>query len=683
MNALPTATGMPCAGVAFEVNGTPVRSMAAPITRLTDVLRDELGYTGTKVGCEAGDCGACTVLVDGEQICACLVAVGQVEGRRIATVEGLARNARLSELQQAFLDHGAAQCGICTPGMLMAASDLLRRNASPSRDAVMDALGGVLCRCTGYQKIVEAVLSLGGSARGNLNVARVDAGRAVGARLARVDGPHKIEGTDRFGADTAPAGALWMRVVRSPHASARFSLGCLETFRDAHDGIEFVLSAGDVPGRNGFGIYPHLKDQRVFAENVVRFAGEAVIALVGTREAVWSLRAAEMPVEWHPLEAFTTVERALEPGAPLVQDAFEGNVLARGHLSSGDAQSALAGAAHVAREEFRTTFVEHAYIEPEAGYAMRTGDGVTVFATTQAPYMDRDEVAAVLGIAPEAVRIVPSACGGGFGGKLDVSVQPLLAVAAWVSGRAVRVAWTRPESMRSSTKRHPARIDACFGCDEHGQLVAARLHADFNTGAYSSWGPTVADRVPVHASGPYFIPNVTATSQAVLTNLAPSGAFRGFGVPQAALAHEAMLDKLAQKVGIDPLEMRLRNAIRMGQTTPSGQQLEASVGLVECLHAVATPYRTWRAATEMFNRNGKRKGNRNGFAEPHRRGVGLACSWYGCGNTSVSNPSTMHVGVSPGGQVTLYSGAVDIGQGANNVMVQVCADALGVAPGLI
>ena len=380
-------------------------------------------------------------------------------------------------------------------------------------------------------------------------------------------------------------------------------------------------------------------------------------------------------VEWYPLDAITTVEDALRQDAPLVQAAFEGNVLARGKLSRGDARAALADAAHVAHACIQSTFVEHAYIEPEAGYAMRTGDGVTVFATTQTPYMDRDEVADVLGIAPEAVRIVPSACGGGFGGKLDQSVQPLLAVAAWVTGSPVRAVWTRPESMTSSTKRHPARIDARFGCDERGQLVGAHILADFNTGAYSSWGPTVADRVPVHGSGPYFIPNVEATSRAVLTNVMPCGAFRGFGVPQVALAHEAMLDALADKVGIDPLEMRLRNAIRAGQSTPTGQTLEASVGLIECLHAVSEPFREWRAGAEDFNRYG--------FVEPYRRGVGIACSWYGCGNTSMSNPSTMHVGVSSAGEVTLYSGAVDIGQGANNVMLQVCADALGVAPATI
>ena len=295
------------------------------------------------------------------------------------------------------------------------------------------------------------------------------------------------------------------------------------------------------------------------------------------------------------------------------------------------------------------------------------GDRVEVFVTTQAPYMDRDETAGVLGIDPARVRIVPSACGGGFGGKLDVSVQPLLALAAWHTGRPVRCAWTRPESMMSTTKRHPARIEAEAGCDAAGNLTALRFHGDFDTGAYASWGPTVSDRVPVHCSGPYRVPAVRATSAAVLTHAAPSGAFRGFGVPQAAIAHEALMDMLAERAGMDALEFRLKNAIRAGDATATGQVLAASAGLSQCLEAVRPHWQAWRAETETAN----------GEAGSLRRGVGIGCMWYGCGNTSISNPSTMRVGLDRDGRVTLYNGAVDIGQGANTVMVQIVADAVG------
>ena len=311
--------------------------------------------------------------------------------------------------------------------------------------------------------------------------------------------------------------------------------------------------------------------------------------------------------------------------------------------------------------------MEHAYIEPEAGYAVKRGQRLELFVSTQTPYMDRDEVAQVLGIGPDQVRIIPSAVGGGFGGKLDCSVQPLLAVAAWILEKPIRCTFTRPESLASSTKRHPAKMKASASCDKDGSLTSLSFEGDFNTGAYASWGPTVADRVPIHCSGPYFVPNILAKTRALLTNGPPSGAFRGFGVPQSAIAHEALMDSLAEQTGIDQLEFRLKNALRKGQRTGSGQLLENSVGQAECLEALQSRWQEWRKASEEFNNH----------SEIIKRGVGIGCCWYGCGNTSMSNPSTMRVGINSEGTITLYNGAMDIGQGANTIMIQICAEALG------
>ncbi|MFQ3622109.1 MAG: molybdopterin cofactor-binding domain-containing protein, partial [Acetobacteraceae bacterium] len=304
-----------------------------------------------------------------------------------------------------------------------------------------------------------------------------------------------------------------------------------------------------------------------------------------------------------------------------------------------------------------------------AGWAERRGERIEIVACTQTPYMDRDEIALILGISPDRVRIVPTAVGGGFGGKLDLSLQPMIAVAAWTLGRPVRCVYSRPESMASTTKRHPARIVAEAGCDAEGRLLALRFHGDFNTGAYASWGPTVANRVPVHAMGPYRVPNVRATSAAIHTNDTPAGAFRGFGVPQAAIAHEALMDLLADRAGLDRLEFRLRNALRAGDTTATGQVLSRSVGLVACLEALRPRWQALRRAAAEYN---------GGAPGPLRRGVGVACMWYGIGNTAMSNPSEMTMGLAADGTITLYSGAVDIGQGSNTVMLQIAADALGV-----
>ncbi len=270
MNALPPRL------TSLTVNGRPQAVAAPEDARLSAVLRDRLGLTGTKIGCDAGDCGACTVLLDGAQVCACLVPLAQAAGASVLTVEGLAARPLGAALQRAFLAHGAAQCGICTPGMLMAAMALLQATPQPNEPQVMAALGGVLCRCTGYRKIVDAVCET----HRFLDRAEADlpaAGQAVGARMARIDGPAKLTGAELYGADAAPADALWLRPVRSPHARARFTLGDLAPFRARHPGLLRVLTAADVPGRNGFGIYPDIKDQPVFADGEVRYRGEAVL----------------------------------------------------------------------------------------------------------------------------------------------------------------------------------------------------------------------------------------------------------------------------------------------------------------------------------------------------------------------------------------------------------------------
>ncbi|MDB5805079.1 MAG: molybdopterin-dependent oxidoreductase [Betaproteobacteria bacterium] len=663
--------------IALTVNGRPALLNCAPPTRLAHALRDELGLTGTKIGCDAGDCGACTVLLDGKQVCSCITAVAQCAGREVTTIEGLAQDGKLNRLQQAFLKYGAAQCGICTPGMLMAASDLLAGNAAPTQAEVEDALGGVLCRCTGYQKIVESVLAV---AHDDLTLEPPTAGRAVGSRLARLDGVSKLTGAEKYGADEYPAGALWLRVVRSPHARAGFTLGDLDAFRRKYPQIEGFITAADVP-ENSFCVFPVPKDQPVLADGHVRFRGEAVLGLLGERDAIIAIPEAEMPITWQPRHALTEPEEALTATGDLIHDFAPENVLCRGRVVKGDVQAAFPMAAHVVEENFRTSYVEHAYIEPEAGYAEVVSQGgqerLRLFVCTQTPYMDKEEVARVLKLPHDRVRVVPSAIGGGFGGKLDISVQPLLAVAAWKLKRPVRIVYTRPESMASTPKRHPSRIRVRLGCDKEGKLTAMDFAGDFNTGAYASWGSTVANRVPIHASGPYALPNVRALTRAVYTNNAIAGAFRGFGVPQACIATETLMDELAEKCGIDALEFRYRNAIRAGDATACGQVLQASAGLDQCLDALRPAWAGAKEASAAFNGQAIRSGSRK------RRGAGLACMWYGIGNTVIANPSTMTIGLRASGRVVLYNGAQEIGQGTYTIMPQIAADALGVPVSLI
>ncbi|MCB1340316.1 MAG: molybdopterin-dependent oxidoreductase, partial [Pseudooceanicola sp.] len=518
---------------------------------------------------------------------------------------------------------------------------------------------GVLCRCTGYAKIVQAVLAAAGPVP-----VMPEAGQAVGARVERLDGRPKVDGTESFGADHVPRDALLVRAVRSPHFAARFTLGDTAGWAARH-GVQ-VFTAEDIPGENRFGAIPAFVDQPALARGHARMRGEAVAIVAGEPEAVEALDLAGFPVTWVPDAALLDPDEA-ESGALLHADR-PGNILTRGLVRRGDAAAALAEAPHVATVEVQTSFVEHAYIEPEAGVAWMEGETLVIRACTQAPVMDRDETARVLALPADRVRIIPAATGGGFGSKLDISLQPLIGLVALRTGRPARMVYTRAESMASTTKRHPARMAARASADAEGHVTGMVFDGSFDTGAYASWGPTVAVRVPVHASGPYRVPHYEARSRAVHTNNPVAGAFRGFGVPQAAVAQETLFEDLALAAGIDRLAFRRLNALRDGDRSVCGQELWG-VGIADCLDALAEPWRAALAGAERANAAGGRV----------RRGVGVASCWYGCGNTGLPNPSTIRAGITPEGRLMLHQGATDIGQGSNTVIAQIFADALGVA----
>ncbi len=653
--------------VSFSVNGWLHRTNTAAVSRLSDVLRTELKLTGTKVGCNAGDCGACTVLIDGQATCGCLVPVSQVQGSSVETVEGLAANGKLSALQESFLEHGAAQCGVCTPGMLMAAKALLDAVPEPDRETVEDALGGVLCRCTGYSKIVDAVMNAHRFQPANL---KPSAGQSVGVPIRHLDGHPKVDGSLSYGADYIPSGAVAVRVIRSPYHHAAFEIGDCGALGERHPGIELVLTAKDVPGRNCFGVIPPFADQPVFAESIANYRGEAIAAVVGDPDTVESFDESEFPVSWTELEEVLDPISATSPGRRPIHAGREGNTLISGYVERGSVDAALEAASHSVEVVISTPFIEHAYIEPEAGYCVPENGRLEIFGCTQAAQMDRESLAEIIGVELNQIRVRPSACGGGFGSKLDISFQPYVALASHRLKKPAYICYTRSESMRSTTKRHPSEIRLRAGCDERGAISGFDFHGVFNTGAYASWGPTVANRVPVHASGPYFTPDYRCRSVAVHTNTPPSGAFRGFGVPQAAIAQELAYDQLADLAGIDRLDFRLTNALRNNQPTVTGQVFSTGIGIEECLTALKPAWQKARQTAEEFNASE--------LVRNLRKGVGLGSCWYGCGNTSLPNPSTVRIGVRPNGNVVLHQGAMDIGQGANTVITQIAADALGI-----
>ena len=640
--------------VAFNLNGCSVTVAPAVGERLSQTLRERLGARDVKIGCNAGDCGACTVLVDGAPFCACLMPVQQATGCKVETLAGL--RAETAPLAAAFQAHGAAQCGICTPGMMVSAMALLRTHPHPTETQVQDALGGVLCRCTGYRKIIDAVMTVGAV------IASHDG--SIGTSIARLDGLAKVTGSEAFGDDIAPPRTLELRIIRSPHAHATFTIG--DTSSLTAKGITAILTATDVPGLNAFGVIPAFVDQPVFAETTVRFRGEAVACIAAPPEMMRHWSDTDFPITWHPLPAIQTMEQAL--GGDLLHPTRPENIMCAGRVQCGDANAALARADVTVTGHFQTGFVEHATIEPEAGFAQIVNNRVEIHACTQAPVMDLESLALILNRPKSDIRIIPTAVGGGFGSKLDLSIQPYLALAAIKTGQPVRLTYSRTESMASTTKRHPADMRVTIGATKDGHLCGMTFHGDFNTGAYASWGPTVANRVPVHASGPYRIADYRAQTRAIHTHLVPAGAFRGFGVPQAAIAQEQLFDDLADKLGIDALEFRILNALDNGTPTVCGQVFDAGVGIRDCLIALRPAWAAMQAKVTAFNAKGL----------PQRMGVGVAAGWYGCGNTSLPNPSTIKAGITSDGRIVLHQGAVDIGQGSNTVITQIFARALGV-----
>lgn len=646
----------------FMLNGSLTSSNPVPGERLSEMLRERLGSRDVKIGCNAGDCGACSVLVDGDVVCACLTPAHQIEGKSVETVGGLYTNEPIVEkLADNFLNRGAAQCGICTPGMIVSAVAMLRENSNPTEDEVKDALGGVLCRCTGYRKIIDAVL--------DVNPSTSEGSGHVGSSVRRLDGVEKVSGHDLFGDDVAPSGTEEIFVIRSPFPRAEFEFGKLDVFQDENPQISAVLTADDIEGENAFGVIPQFRDQPVFAVAETRFRGEAVAAIIAAPEYIRDFDPIEFPVTWIEKEASEDITKAQSDDGNKLHENHAHNLMCEGFVNCGDAQLGIANAEFVVEGYFNSGFVEHAYIEPEAGYAEFIDGKVIVHACTQAPVMDQEALELILGKDKSQIRIIPSSVGGGFGSKLDISVQPILAMAAIKTGKPVRLTYTRSESMQSTTKRHPSDIHLKIGANADGRVTGFDFLGSFDTGAYASWGPTVANRVPVHASGPYFIRNYRAKSKGIYTNNPPAGAFRGFGVPQSAIAQESLFDELANKIGIDALEFRILNALEANQPTVCGQIFPQGVGIKKCLQALTPHWQQERQDCDAFNAENNTL----------KRGVGVASGWYGCGNTSLPNPSTIKSGMRADGTIVLHQGAMDIGQGANTVISQIFATALGVS----
>lgn len=658
-------------GIIFVLNGERMLLHTDPRRRLLDVLRDDLRLTGTKEGCGTGHCGTCYVLVDGEVTKSCLTPLAKVSGKRVTTIEGIGSPSSPHPLQQAFVRRGAIQCGFCSPGMIIAAKALLDANPRPSPQDVARGLSGNLCRCTGYTKVIEAVLEAAGILRGDDRPRLVEEPRAVGGRVPHLDALAKGTGLATYAADLAMEGMFHAAVLRSPYPHA--IIRSIDTAAALNsDGVRAVLTAQDIPGVNRVGrMY---RDQPVLAEGKVRHVGEPVAVVAATSRLGARRALGKIKVMYSPMEPIFDPTRTLAEEAPRIHEG--GNLLVSYRIAQGDVAKGFDQADVILEDSFSTTFVEHAYLEPEAGLAYVDEGGIlTICSPIQNPHFAQAEIARILGVESEKVRIIHTTCGGAFGGKLDLSVQGVLALLAHRLQKPVRLVYSRRESFASSAKRHPFRMRYRLGATRDGRLNALQVELVADTGAYASAGPAVLLNATIHASGPYEIPHLLVEGKSVYTNNPYCGAMRAFGVPQVSFAIESMMDMLAQRIGIDPLELRLQNGLGPGARTATGQVLADGPRLGATLEAVGSHWQEYRARRDRLA--GRRR------VSNVRRGVGVASGWYGIGIRFLANPAEARAELGADGKLNVFSGAADVGQGSSTVLAQIAAEELGVPLGSV
>ncbi|MFB7102791.1 molybdopterin-dependent oxidoreductase [Streptomyces hydrogenans] len=590
----------------IQVNGRPFDTEPRAGQCLRTYLR-ERGWFGVKKGCDAGDCGACTVHVDGEPVHSCLYPAVRAEGRAVTTVEGLASpDGELHPVQQRFLDAQGYQCGMCTAGFLMTTAALETERGTPHDDGKLDdlprAFKGNICRCTGYRAIEDAV-------RGVRHVERPGAGKAVGRNVAAPAGPQVVTGTARYTFDVEVPGLLHMKLLRSPHPHARILAIDTEAALRV-PGVVAVLTHEDAPDA----LYSSARhehptedpdDTRVL-DDVVRYVGQRVAAVVADSEQAAEEGCRRIEVTYEELPYVVDPEEAMRPGAPVIHAGkgpevriarVENNVAGEVHGEIGSVEDGFAEADVVYEETFRTQRVQHASLETHGCVAYfepkedGTGERLTVRSSTQTPFLTRRALCALYGLPEDEVRVIAGRVGGGFGGKQEMLTEDIVTLAALKLRRPVKLEYTRAEQFYGATTRHPFTIGIKVGARADGTLTAVQMRVVANTGAYGNHGPAVMFHSVGESFAVYRAPHKKVDAYSVYTNVVPAGAFRGYGLGQVTFAVESVMDELARRLGTDPLVLREKNIIGPGDAmhSPIGEEEDlyiASYGLDQCLSVV-------------------------------------------------------------------------------------------------
>ena len=562
----------------ITVNGQGHKLDVPESRTLAQFLRLDLGFTGTKIGCEEAECGICTVLVDGTPVDSCIYPAFKAAGRSITTIEGLADGETLHPLQSNFIRHGAVQCGYCTPGLIMTSAALIEENPDPNEHDIKVALKDTYCRCTGYTSVINAIQSAAREKRGlsplPVNEPEVAEPMDVISRsVPPIEVTDKVTGAAKYTDDYTFPDMLFARTLRSPHPHARILSIHTENAK-ALVGVKAVLTHEDVPGENLHGLV--YRDWPVLCADVVRYTGDAVAIVAADSEEIAEAALALIEVAYEPLPVVGDPEYAHKPEAPVLHPNHPtGNLLKHIKVRHGDVEQGFAEADVIVEHEYRTPTTEHAFLEPECAIGVPKGypghEKLTVYVGSQIPYQDRDQIGLALGLPSQQVRVIGTLIGGGFGGKEDIAGQIHVSLLATVTGKPVKMLYSRQESLIFHPKRHATIIRIKTGAKKDGKLIAVQAELYGDGGAYASLSDKVMTRATTHATGPYEVPNAKIDCYAMYTNNVPSGAFRGFGVTQSAFAVEQNMDMLAEKLNIDPIEFRRMNAQKVGVTTATWQ----------------------------------------------------------------------------------------------------------------
>jgi len=643
----------------FKVNRQAIALDLDPGTPFIDVLRDRLNLVGTKRACGEGLCGSCTVLVNQKPKLACRLVLQDVSNCDVTTIEGLGDSQNPHPIQLAFVNAGALQCGYCTPGMIMAVKALLDQKPDPTPEDVARAIRGSICRCTGYRKIIDAV---------GLAVEYLKKTPAT-ARVADPQILKKATGEALYTDDIRMPGLLHAKVLRSRIAHGEILTLDTEPAR-SQPGVRGVFTLKDVPGERYLG--RKVKDQPVFADQRLRYPGEP-IALVVAQTAKAAAKALDSIVlEIKPLEPILTPEEALAPDAAALHP--DGNLCWEQSVRRGNVQDAFGNALAVVEDTFETPFNEHLYLETDSGLTHRDDQGrLVLYIATQEIHEIRKLVAAALALPPEKVRVIQTATGGAFGGRKVCPFPVMVALAAYHLKDPVRLTYSRWETFIDTTKRHPFRMRYRLAADKKGKLMALEADITADTGAYASYGPPVLGRALAHAASLYEVPNVSIRGRMIYTNNPVAGAMRGFGATQVHLAMECMLDRLARSLRLDPVELRRRNILRPGSCTITGEPVEAYVQVPAVVAAAA------KTTTEARQR-AQATGRQSETGSVWKRGVGMACHWFGMGTTKPHDASEIDITLDSDGIVQIGAGVADIGQGSTATLWTIAAQTLGIPP---